>query len=221
MSQTKRQPRSEHTRSHILAAAERRFAEQGYSQARLEDIGHDVGMGRSAVLYHFADKQTLYRAVLQDLFGGALDVLRRALAGAGDLPTRIENGVRAAVAYLAQRPSAARIAMRETSTPDPALREEIRRRAAPILDLLALLFEEGQRAGVMRPQHSDPLRFVSVVAGATLFYVASLPTLVEPLPYAHLDSEPIEALQRDLVDVTRRLLGLRGPRPLTQTQETL
>ena len=217
MSQIKRQPRSERTRSQILAAAERRFAEQGYAAARLEDIGSDVGMGRSAVLYHFADKQTLYHAVLQDLFGGALDVLRRSLAGVGDLPTRIENAVRAVVAYVAERPSAARIAMRETSTPDPALRQEMRRRAAPILDLLALLFEEGKRGGVMRPQHADPLRFVSVVAGATLFYVASLPTLVESLPYAHLATESVEAFQRDLVDVTRRLLGIRGPRPLTQT----
>ncbi len=217
MSQRKRQPRSEQTRALILAAAERRFAEQGYAEARLEDIGGDIGVGRSAVLYHFSDKQTLYHAVLQDLFGGALDVLRRSLAGVGDLPTRIENAVRAAVAYVARRPSAARIAMRETSTPDPALRDEMRRRAAPILDLLALLFEEGERAGVMRPQRSDPLRFVSVVAGATLFYVASLPTLVESLPYPHLDTEPVEALQRDLVDVTRRLLGIRGPRPLPQT----
>lgn len=217
MSQRKRQPRSEQTRALILAAAERRFAEQGYAEARLEDIGGDIGVGRSAVLYHFSDKQTLYHAVLQDLFGGALDVLRRSLAGVGDLPTRIENAVRAAVAYVAERPSAARIAMRETSTPDPALRQEMRSRAAPILDLLALLFEEGERAGVMRPQRSDPLRFVSVVAGATLFYVASLPTLVESLPYPHLDTEPVEALQRDLVDVTRRLLGIRGPRPLPQT----
>jgi len=68
----------------------------------------------------------------------------------------------------------------------------------------------------MRPQHTDPLRFVSVVAGATLFYVASLPTLVESLPYAHLATESVEAFQRDLIDVTRRLLGIRGPRPLTQ-----
>ena len=109
MSPTKRQPRSEQTRRQILAAAERRFAELGYAEARLEDIGGDIGVGRSAVLYHFSDKQTLYHAVLQDLFGGALDVLRRSLSGVGDLPTRIENGVRAAVAYIAERPSAARI----------------------------------------------------------------------------------------------------------------
>jgi hypothetical protein len=44
-----------------------------------------------------------------------------------------------------------------------------------------------------------------------------LPTLVESLPYAHLATESVEAFQRDLVDVTRRLLGIRGPRPLTQT----
>ena len=34
----------------------------------LEAAGQDVGIGRSAVLYHFKDKKLLYRAVLDDLF---------------------------------------------------------------------------------------------------------------------------------------------------------
>ncbi|MCX5737677.1 MAG: TetR/AcrR family transcriptional regulator [Proteobacteria bacterium] len=220
MSQISRKPRSEQTRRQILAAAERRFAEQSYAATRLEDIGADVGMGRSAVIYHFADKHTLYAAVLEDLFGGALDVLRRSLAGSGDLPTRIENAVRAAVAYVVERPAAARIAMREATSSDPALRAEIQRRAAPILDLIQVLFEEGERVGAIRADHTDPLRFVSFVSGTTLFYVAALPTLVAPLPYAHLSPDAVEALQRDLVEVTRRLLGIRGPRLLNQPKET-
>ena len=64
-----RQRKAERTRSLILEAAALRFAERGYSQTRLEEIGQDVGIGRSAVLYHFKDKQLLYRAVLDELFG--------------------------------------------------------------------------------------------------------------------------------------------------------
>ena len=221
MSQIEKQPtrHPDDTRQAILAAAERRFAEQGFSGTRLEDIGADVGVGRSAVLYHFADKQTLYAAVLEDLFGGALDVLRRALAGAGDLPTRIEGAVRASVAYAVERPAAARIAMREATTNDPTLRAEIQRHAAPFLDLIRVIFEEGERAGVIRSHHPDPLRFVSMISGTTLFYVAALPTLVESLPYVHLSAEAVEALQHDLIEVTRRLLGIRGPRSLPDRKE--
>jgi AcrR family transcriptional regulator len=216
---SRRQIRSEETRRQILAAAERHFAEQGYGDARLEDIGRDAGIGRSAVLYQFADKRTLYRAVLDDLFGGVLELLQRSLAGVGELPARIENAVCAVVDFVAERPAAARIAMREAATVDPEMREEIRRRARPILDLISLLFEEGERAGVLRSQQLDPLRFVSVVAGTTLFYVAALPTLVESLPEDHLAPEALEALQRDLLEVTRNLLGLHGLDPLPDTQE--
>ena len=53
---------------------------------------------------------------------------------------------------------------------------------------------------------------VSAVAGATLFYIAALPTFVADLPYDPLSPEPLEAHKRDVLDITRRLLGIRGPR---------
>jgi len=215
----RRQPRSAQTRRRILTAAEQRFAGQGYADTRLEDIGNDAGVVRSAVLYHFADKQTLYRAVLDDLFGEVQDVLQRSLAGAGELPARIENAVAAAVSWTVQRPASARIAMRHAADTEPAMRQEIQRRAAPILDLIRLLFEEGERAGLLRPRHPDPLRFVSVIAGTALFYVTALPNLVPGLSDEHLSPESTQTLQRDLLDVTRRLLGIRGPRPLRNLQE--
>ena len=57
------------TRAEILAAAERHFAERGFEAARLEDIAADVGIRRAAIFYHFGDKQELYAAVLDEVFG--------------------------------------------------------------------------------------------------------------------------------------------------------
>lgn len=208
----KPQARALRVRSRVLVAAERRFAELGYTETRLEDIGAAVGVGRSVVLYHFKDKPQLYRAVLDALFGGMMDVIRRELAGLGDLQTRFERAVRAAVAYVVARPAAAKIAMREAVSPDPEIQNEIRRQAAPMVELLTSIFEQAARAGIMKPQHPDPLHFISVISGTTIFYVGVLPSLVEVLPYDHLSAGPVEALQRDLVNVMRRLLGTRGPR---------
>ena len=219
MSQRTSHAASTDKRERILAAAEKRFAAQGYEATRLEDIGAEVGVGRSVVLYHFGDKRGLYAAVLADLFDGCLSVLRRALAGAGDLPSRIENAVRAAVDFMAARPAAARIAMREAATDRPELRGEIQRQTAPLLDLIEILFDEGERTRVFRPDHPDPLRFVSVISGSTLFYVGALPALVESLDEDHLAPDAIEAVKGDLVEVTRRLLGIRGPRALYEKEE--
>lgn len=207
-----RRRRAEQTRGQILEAAALRFAELGFNETRLEDVGEDVGIGRSAVLYHFKDKQLLYRAVLEQHFGGLLGELRGALTAAGTLADRIEAAVRAFVDYMGRHPTAARLAVRESVNPDPRIRSEIQAQARPFLSLLETIFEEGERSGVFRPLRSDPLHFVSNVGGATLFYVAALPTFVEVLPYDPLSPEQLEAHKRDVLDITRRLLGIRGPR---------
>jgi TetR/AcrR family transcriptional regulator len=209
-----RQGRAERTRAQILEAAALRFAERGFSATRLDDVGQDVGIGRSAVLYHFKDKRLLYRAVLDELFGGLLATLRSPLMREGTLADRIEAAVSAFVDYMGRHPTAARLALRESINSDAMIREEIQAQSQPFLSLLEMIFEEGERSGMFRPLRSDPLHFVSTVAGSTLFYVAALPTFVGELPYDLLCAEQLEAHKRDVLDITRRLLGIRGPRPV-------
>jgi AcrR family transcriptional regulator len=210
----KRQKRVERTRDQILKAAALRFAESGFDGTRLEDVGQDVGIGRSGVLYHFTDKQLLYRAVLDEMFGGLMGVLRSSLIAGGTLADRLEDGVCAFVDYMGRYPTVARLALRESINPDPKIREEIQAQALPFLSLLEMIFEEGERSGVFRPLRSDPLHFVSAVAGATLFYVAALPNLVRELPYDLLCDEQLEAHKLDVLNITRRLLGIRGPKAM-------
>lgn len=204
--------KAERTREQILKAAAHRFAEKGYSDTRLEDVGADVGIGRSAVLYHFKDKRLLYRAVLDALFGELLAQMRSALMASGTLADRLENTVGAFVDYMARNPTAALLAVRESIQRDPKIVDEIQKQARPFLELLELMFQEGERSGVFRPRHSEPLHFISTVAGSTLFYVTALPTFVGDLPYDLFSDEHLEAHKRDVLDITRRLLGIRGPR---------
>jgi len=216
---TRRRAKGERTQASILAAAEARFSELGFRETRLEDVAEDVGLGRSGVLYHFADKRQLYRAVLDDLFGGLLGELLAAIAGSGTLAERLEASVAAFVDCMARRPSAARIFIREAVNSDASIREEIRAHVRPFLALLERVFEEGEQIGSFRPTRSDPLHFVSTVAGATLFYIAALPTFVSDLPYDLLAPAQLEAHKRDVLDITRRLLGIHGPRPVAERTE--
>jgi AcrR family transcriptional regulator len=207
-----RQRRAARTRGRILEAAAARFADLGFAGTRLEDVGEEVGIGRSAILYHFSDKRLLYRAVLDAVFGELLDAVRAPLEGSGPLGERLEAAVRAFVDFMGRRPIAARLALRECVSPDPETRAEIQALTRSFLALLAATLEEGARAGAFRPGHPDPLRFASTVAGATLFYVAALPNVVGELPYDPLSREPMAAHERDVLEITRRLLGTRGPR---------
>ncbi len=214
-----RKQQSELTRGQILAAAAERFARCGFGETRLEDVGRDVGISRSAVLYHYKDKQGLYRAVLDEIFGGLLAVLRTSLVATGSLADRLEKAVSAFVDYMGSHPLAALIAIRESVVNDPQVREEIQHQARPFLVLLEMIFEEGERSGAFKPLRSDALHFVSTIAGSTLFYVASLPTFVGDPPYELLSEEQIRAHKRDMLEVTRRLLGIRGPSPVSNEAE--
>jgi AcrR family transcriptional regulator len=207
--------KSERTRRQILAAAERRFAAAGFERTRLEDVGADAGIAGSAILYHFQDKRELYRAVLDELFSGLLGSVQHAARGSGPLGERIEGAVRAAVRWIAAHPAAAGIALREAASDD----RELHPRALPFLRLIGALFEEGARSGAIQPVRADPFHFISAVAGLVLFYVAALPRFVEDLPPDHLVPERMEALERDAVTITRRLLGLGGPRPIRRRKE--
>ena len=207
-------PKAERTRREILTAAEVCFANRGFSQTRLEDVGAEIGIAGSAILYHFRGKRELYQAVLGEIFSGLHATLEGALARTGTLPERIEAMVRAAVRSVAQRPTAARIALREVATHDEAMRTKLRDWSVPFIELLAGIFEEGERSGVLQPIRSDPFHFASAVAGSVLFYVAALPNLAPQLPYDHLAPEQVEALERDALAIARRLLGIAGPRPV-------
>ncbi|ANK95430.1 MULTISPECIES: TetR/AcrR family transcriptional regulator [Rhizobium] len=65
--QEKRRRRSrkgEERRAEILAAAMRRFAEDGYQNAAIGDIARDVGLSLPGLLHHFPTKVDLLLAIL-------------------------------------------------------------------------------------------------------------------------------------------------------------
>ncbi len=56
------------TRSRILQAAFQTFAERGYSGATLDDVAANAGMTKGAVYWHFASKDDLCMALIEERF---------------------------------------------------------------------------------------------------------------------------------------------------------
>lgn len=67
-----RQPEAK-TREAILRAAIEEFAEQGFAGARTEQIARNAKVNKALLHYYYHDKQTLYLAVLETLYGSAPD----------------------------------------------------------------------------------------------------------------------------------------------------
>jgi len=60
------QARSEETRTHILEAAIRRFANLGFSAASVDEICADAGVSKGAFYHHFPSKQALFLELLNE-----------------------------------------------------------------------------------------------------------------------------------------------------------
>jgi TetR/AcrR family transcriptional regulator len=53
----------------VLEAAIRLFAERGYNGTSIADIAAEAGVAKPSVLYHFADKEALWIAAVEQLWG--------------------------------------------------------------------------------------------------------------------------------------------------------
>jgi TetR/AcrR family transcriptional regulator len=194
------------TRAEIVAAAERHFAERGFEAARLEDVAADVGIRRAAIFYHFGDKQELYAAVLDQVFGDWTS----ALPEGGPVAARLEASLVGWIDYVARRPTVARLILREAATAQPGVVTQFVRSGSAPVEWFRAMIEEGVAAGELRPI-VDPHRFMSLMGGITVFHFAAMPWLtlrdgVHPWSRKELDKH-----KREVLLLARTMLGIESP----------
>ena len=200
---------AEATRELILQAAEIEFANRGFARARLEDIAEPVGITRAAIIYHFGDKQALYAAVLDATFKALAARIRAALEADAPHAERVERLIGAWVDYAAERPTLARLFIREVADSQRELAPEIRQLVDPMFSLVTEGIEKGQAEGAFRKV--DPALVVSILAGATVWFVTNAPLLGGEETRRLPKEEVFSAFRQELIGVTRHLLGTNNP----------
>lgn len=76
--------RSSSTRAALVAAGRELFAARGYQAVPADEIVRAAGVTRGALYHHYADKQGLFRAVVEDLEREVTAEVAAALEGAPD-----------------------------------------------------------------------------------------------------------------------------------------
>jgi len=100
------QRRSLDTRRRLVDAAVAAFAEAGYAGAATRDIAERAGVHHPLITYHFRNKERLWQAAADRLFGELNERLEHAVsdAGAGKDRQRLTHAIRTLTLYSAEHP---------------------------------------------------------------------------------------------------------------------
>lgn len=149
------------TRRQLLAAARQLFAEKGYAQTSTPDIVAAAGVTRGALYHHFADKQALFAAVVEEEHALLALTIHQAAEAGEEEPGPIKALIRGGEGFMA------------------AMQDEGRRRIL-IIDAPAVLGREALDA--IDARHGLQTLIEGVEAAIAAGAIRDLPAL----PLAHL-----------------------------------
>lgn len=171
--------RPEESRAAILQAAVTEFSREGVAGARTDAIARSAGVNKALLYYYFKDKERLYAAVLDQVFGGLTETIKEALSQ--DLPPRekLLAYVGAHFDYIAGHPLYPRIVqgemMRAARGSTPQLARIVKQYFVPVFRRVAAVIQEGQAAGDFRLV--DPQHFVPSMIAVIAFHFTNAPVV--------------------------------------------
>jgi TetR/AcrR family transcriptional regulator len=171
--------RPEESRAAILQAATREFSREGVAGARTDAIARAARVNKALLYYYFKDKEALYGAVLDEVFGGLIECVGEVLSR--DLPPRekILAYAGAHFDYVASHPQYPRIVQGEMMGAGRGranhLERIVKKYFRPLFGRIAEVLKKGQATGEFRPV--DPMHFVPSMIAVIVFYFTSAPVM--------------------------------------------
>jgi AcrR family transcriptional regulator len=112
----KRERTKQANREAILLAAREVFSEIGYGAATVRDIVRRTDLATGTFYNYFPDKESVLRALLDEIAVGARARVREARAAATTLEAFVADGFRAYFAFLAEDPQTVQLISRNAGT---------------------------------------------------------------------------------------------------------
>jgi TetR/AcrR family transcriptional regulator len=171
--------RPEQSRTAILRAAVQEISREGLAGARIDAIARSAGVNKALLYYYFQDKDSLYSAVLDQVFGGLTAAVLDALSRPLPPREKLLLYVRTHFDYIASHPFYPRIVqeemMRAGNNAASQIERIVRQYFRPLFGKLAALLNEGRSGGEFRAV--DPLHFIPSMISVIIFYFNSAPVM--------------------------------------------
>jgi AcrR family transcriptional regulator len=169
---------ADRSREIILLAARDEFAAHGLGGARVDRIAERAKLNKKLIYYYFADKDSLFSAVLEEAYRNIREAERQ--LHLDDMPP--EKAVRQLTEftwhYYLQHPEFLTLLNSENLHRARHLEGSQQARAlnTPLIEALGRILERGRASGVFRGG-VDPLQLYISIAGIAYFYLSNQHTL--------------------------------------------
>jgi TetR/AcrR family transcriptional regulator len=171
--------RPEQSRTAILRAAVREISRESLAGARIDAIARAAGVNKALLYYYFKDKDALYGAVLDHVFGGLTGVLLEVFTRPLSPREKLLAYVKTHFDYIAKHPLFPRIVQEEMMRAGQGgtgqLERVVRQYFRPLFGKLAALLKEGKDSGDFRAV--DPQHFIPSMISVIIFYFNSAPVM--------------------------------------------
>jgi AcrR family transcriptional regulator len=195
-------PRRADRRQAILVAATELFADRGFGGVSVQEIADAAGTHKTTVLYHFATKEALYEAVLDEALGRLAISMREFMSGDFSRE-RVAYLIDQQQSFFVEHPSLARLLERElldAANPDAYVERFVEPIYVPALKSLRRSIE----AGAVRP--IDPALFIHDLHVQLIGYFCHRPLLERLKPGDPFSIDALIQRRNHLVDQIFRQL---------------
>ena len=179
------------TISSLLESAEASFLSRNYADVTMEEIAEAVGVTKGAAYHHFANKESLYVAMLQSALLDQQALLRTAVAGPGTCQERLRRLTQIFLDLPREKRDVMKLVRRDINIFKAPVRNQlVRAYQSALPDQIEVIMRDGIRDGELAPVDARLLSWL---------YVAIVEVILTP--YA----ERVLEIQQEMLDFVIRL----------------
>lgn len=169
---------ADRSQSTILAAARDEFAEFGLGGARMDRIAERAALNKRLIYYYFADKETLFQAVLEQAYRDIRSEEENLHLMDLEPAVAIKRLIEFTWDYYLRHPEFITLLNSANLHRARHLAESKRARElnSPLIETIASVLERGRREGAFRGG-VDPVQLYVSIAGLAYFYLSNSHTL--------------------------------------------
>jgi len=199
------------SKSLILRAALKEFAQEGFAGARTEAIAQSAGVNIALIFYYFKNKERLYGEALDSNYAEWSQRMLAVLNSTAAPRQKIKDYVSAHFDFVAETPSRSRLVlqemMRKGRLGSPHILRLARKYIRRVHHELGKVVSDGAKAGDFTSL--DPEQFIYSVVGMINFYFACAPALKAVSGHEPLDPSRVKQRKREVMRFITQALFAR------------